>query len=217
MQLIIDRIKNHASKEYAEFSRRGLKIKSGYAAEDIVIGCSVKNLRIIARDIQKKINFDELIKLLQSRYHEARYLALIIMIYKFQHGDEKIVVENYLNNTKFINNWDLVDLSAYKIIGEYFDEDNIIFEKLSNSDDIWENRIAIVSTYSFIKKDCFNLTLRLCIKFINHEHYLIHKASGWMLREVGKRDKGILLDFLEKYSNKMPRIMLSYATEKLKL
>jgi 3-methyladenine DNA glycosylase AlkD len=129
---------------------------------------------------------------------------------------QKDIVQMYLDNTKFINNWGLVDISAHHIVGKYFHSDDKIFETLSDSNDLWENRIAIVATQTFIKQSNFELTLRLCKKFLKHTHHLIHKACGWMLREVGKKDESVLVDFLQKHHKNMPRIMLSYAKERLK-
>jgi 3-methyladenine DNA glycosylase AlkD len=137
------------------------------------------------------------------------------MVDKFKNEKEN-VARTYLDNIRFINNWDLVDMSAHYIIGEHFQSDDPIFEKLSLSENLWENRIAVVATYAFIKRNDFDLTLQLCAKFITHEHHLIHKACGWMLREVGKRDETVLINFLRERRKNMPRIMLSYARERIR-
>jgi 3-methyladenine DNA glycosylase AlkD len=161
----------------------------------------------------------DLLSLLTSEYHDGRALALMIMVRQFQIGDESMrrrIVDTHLSHTSFINSWDLVDISAHHIVGTYFLHDDPIFERLSDSDDLWENRIAVVATYAHIKRGNFDTTLRLCQKFLHHKHHLIHKACGWMLREIGKRNESILLDFLRKNHSSMPRIMLSYAKERLK-
>jgi 3-methyladenine DNA glycosylase AlkD len=196
-----------------------IQSENGYGRGDIVLGGRSPDLRKLSKKYCSLISSNDLLTLLQSKYHEARILALMIMVLKFQKGDEnmrKNIVQMYLGNTNFINNWDLVDISSYHIIGAYFKPTDIIFEQLSNSENLWENRIAIVATYAFIKQNYFDLTLRLCEKFIKHDHHLIHKACGWMLREIGKRDENILINFLRRRYSTMPRIMLSYAKEKIK-
>jgi 3-methyladenine DNA glycosylase AlkD len=145
-------------------------------------------------------------------------LALMIMVLRFQNGDaetKKRIVDIYLDNIRYVNNWSLVDVSSYHIIGEYFSSRDSIFEELSCSDNLWENRIAIVATFAFIKRNDFSLTIKLCEKFMNHKHHLIHKACGWMLREVGKRNETTLVNFLRQNREEMPRIMFSYAKERL--
>jgi 3-methyladenine DNA glycosylase AlkD len=216
---IIEEIKSNSSENYAKFHRKMIQSEKGYGKGDLVIGCSMPNLRRIAQKHNFRLSLKNLSELIQSQYHEARTLALIIMINKFHTGDEplrKSIVEIYLDNIKFINNWDLVDISSSHIIGAYFKIEDPIFERLSTSNSLWENRISIVSTHAFIKQNNFDLTLRLCERFMKHEHHLIHKACGWMLREIGKRNESVLLNFLRKYHAEMPRIMFSYAKERLK-
>jgi 3-methyladenine DNA glycosylase AlkD len=216
---IVNEIKASSSEEYSIFCAKMLAVNDGYGKGDIVIGCRVPDLRKIAKRHSMTVAMKDVIKLLHSEIHEIRLVALMIMVSKFENSDvnlRKKIVNLYLANTKYINNWDLVDLSCYKIVGAYFEESDEIFWKLANSLLLWDNRIAIVSTYFFIKKDSFNLTLKLAERFLNHEHHLIHKACGWMLREVGKRNETVLVAFLRKHRANMPKIMLSYAKERLK-
>jgi 3-methyladenine DNA glycosylase AlkD len=216
---IIDEIKNNASGEHAAFHRRMIQSDDGYGKGDIVIGCRIPTLRKIAKKYCDEMTLENLLQLLRSKYHEVRSLALMLMVQKFQFGDEKIkkqIIDMYLTNTQFINNWDLVDMSSYRIVGVYFEDSDQIFDMLSSSQDLWENRIAIVATLAFIKSNKFDTALRLCEKFMKHDHHLIHKACGWMLREVGKRNENILVDFLRQHHRHMPRIMQSYAKERLK-
>ncbi|MDR2646286.1 MAG: DNA alkylation repair protein [Holosporaceae bacterium] len=218
---IIAEIRNNASEDYAIFHRKLIRAENGYGKGDIVIGCRVPLLRKISQKYCDDVSTDDLLKLLRSEYHEARALALIIMLCRFRQGKDDAsrhkIVDMYLSNTKFINNWDLVDISCSYIIGVYFPSNDPIFEKLSESSNLWENRIAMVSTHNFIRQNDFVLTLRLCEKFMKHQHHLIHKACGWMLREIGKRNEKTLIAFLSKHHKRMPRIMLSYANERLKM
>ena len=126
----------------------------------------------------------------------------------------KIICDLYLNNLEYINNWDLIDYSAPHIVAPNVKNEVLI--RLSDSDYLWANRVAMVSTIYFIKRDDYSLALEFAKKYINHNHHLMHKAAGWMLREIGKRDEGVLRAFLEQYSDSMPAIMKSYAKEKLR-
>ena len=161
----------------------------------------------------------EVEKLLQSKYHESRFVALVILVDKFERGNKatkEAVYNFYLNHTQRINNWDLVDVSSYKIVGSWLlDKDRAILYDLAKSTWLWDQRIAIVSTMAFIRNHEFEDTLRLSEYFLTHTHHLIHKACGWMLREVGKRNKATLTQFLNNYAPQMPRMMLRYSIEKL--
>ena len=149
---------------------------------------------------------------MNSKEHEARLVGLLILTYK---SLDKNVFEFYLKNIKNVNNWDLVDLTSHKIIGEYLlDKDKKILYNLAKSNNLWERRIAIVSTYAFIKENKFEDTLKISEILINDKHDLIHKAVGWMLREIGKRNFEKEEEFLNKYYKVMPRTMLRYAIEK---
>jgi 3-methyladenine DNA glycosylase AlkD len=160
----------------------------------------------------------EAIKLLQSRWHESRLLALMILARKHERGDEKErdeIYRLYLANTNRINNWDLVDTSAPAIVGAHLlARDRAPLYSLAKSISLWERRIAIISTHYFIRRGDFADTLRIAEILLDDPHELIHKACGWMLREVGKRDQHVLERFLRKHASRMPRTMLRYAIER---
>lgn len=177
----------------------------------------------VQRGIAKKyrdLNLKDLQELLSSNIHEHRLVSLLILIFKYKKADEvgkKEIVDLYLKKTKNINNWDLVDLSAGYIVGDYlfqFKKDRSILYKLAKSNSFWERRIAIVSTFAFIKNNFFEDTISISKILLNDPHDLIHKAAGWMIREVGKRDKKTEEEFLKAHYKKMPRTMLRYAIEK---
>jgi len=199
----------------ARFFKTG---KGEYGEGDVFWGITVPEQRAIAK-MHTDASLDDIKKLLHDPVHECRLTALLILVqqYSKSSGDaQKNIAEFYLSNAEKINNWDLVDLTASKILGHYlFDKDRAILYKLAESTSLWEQRIAVVSTYHFIKNMDFGDTLSLCEKLINHKHDLIHKATGWMLREAGKRDLKVLTGFLDKHCKSMPRTMLRYAIEKL--
>ncbi|MBI2232868.1 MAG: DNA alkylation repair protein [Candidatus Aenigmarchaeota archaeon] len=191
--------------------------KGQYGEGDIFLGLQVPQSREIANKYITA-NFTTIKKLLQSKIHEHRLVALLILVEKFRKADEKnrkLIVDFYLKNTNFINNWDLVDLSADKIPGEYlFDKEKSLLYKLAKSKNLWEKRIAIVSTFAFIKKNRFKETFKITRLLLEDKHDLIHKACGWMLREVGKRNQKEEEKFLRQHYKKMPRTMLRYAIER---
>ena len=207
-----------ADPAIAEHSRRFFKTGEGeYAQGDRFIGLRVPVLRKQAKEF-KAIELTEVQKLLNSEIHEVRLCALFILILQYNSGDadqQAIIYHFYLNNTHNINNWDLVDSSAYKILGEYLaDKDRRVLYELCESENLWERRIAIIATLQFIKSDQYADTLKLAKRLLNDNHDLIHKAVGWMLREVGNRNVEVEQQFLNKYSKTMPRTMLRYAIEK---
>ncbi|HEY1080062.1 MAG TPA: DNA alkylation repair protein, partial [Bdellovibrio sp.] len=158
--------------------------------------------------------------LLRSKIHEERLIALLILVARFKKGDaseQKKIFDLYIKNTNFINSWDLVDTSAEHIVGAYlFDKSRKLLSDLVKSEDLWQRRIGMMSTFHFIKKGESKEALRFAKTLIRDEHDLIHKASGWMLREVGKRvSEKDLRKFLDQHADKMPRTMLRYAIEKL--
>lgn len=191
--------------------------KGEYGEGDIFYGIKVP----VTRKIAKKYNdlsFNDLKILSSSKVHEERLAAGLIMVEKFNKADEEQkekIFNFYIKNKKGINNWDLVDLTAPKIIGNYLLErdKNILFE-LAQSENIWDRRISIISTLTFIKKNRFDETLKIAQLLLNDKHDLIHKAVGWMLREIGKINQEIEIEFLMKYYKQMPRTMLRYAIEK---
>lgn len=203
----------------AEFLPYFFKTGEGeYAQGDKFIGVVVPDQRSVAKKYYKEASLDDVQKLLDSPIHEHRLTGLFILTYKFEKAKEverEIIYNFYLKNTKAINNWDLVDCSAHKIVGQYLiDKDRSILYKLAKSKNLWEQRIAILSTFAFIRVKDFEDCLNLAEGFLTHKHDLIHKAVGWMLREVGKKDELVLVSFLNPNYQKMPRTMLRYAIEK---
>jgi len=217
-------LKKFSSREKSKVLSRFFKTGKGeYAEGDKFIGVVVPDQRMIAKKFFRSVALDEITALLQSNIHEHRLTALFLLIMKYNValGEEskKNIVDIYLSNRKFINNWDLVDLSAEKILGDYlynFDKPRKMIYDFAKDDHLWTQRIAILTTFYFIRKNDFNDTLRIAKIFLDHEHDLIHKASGWMLREIGKRDFSVEYDFLQKHYKRMPRTMLRYAIEKFK-
>jgi len=194
--------------------------KGQYAEGDKMLCVSVPDQREIAKKYFADSKLRDVEKLLESKYHEDRLTGLIILTFKMKKADEKEqkkIVDFYLKHLDRVNNWDLVDLSCYKILGNYLlDKPHDILYKLAKKNHLWSQRVAMVSTFTFIRQNQFTDTLKLAKIFLDHKHDLMHKATGWMLREVGKRDEQVLRDFLSKYSSKMPRVMFRYSTEKLK-
>lgn len=193
--------------------------EGGYGEGDLFIGLNVPNQRKLAKKYFKEISLEETESLLHDKYHECRLTALFILINKYQtlknNNDRKIIFDLYLRNTKYINNWDLVDASADKILGHYlFDRDKSILYNLSKSTSLWEQRISIIATFYFIRNKRFEETLEIAKILLNHKHDLIHKAVGWMLREIGNRDFKTEYDFLKQHYKDMPRTMLRYSIEK---
>lgn len=191
--------------------------KGSYGEGDVFVGIPVPKTRSIAKQYVH-VAPEDVLPLLSDSIHECRLLALLIWVAQFPKSNEvrrKEIFELYMSNTDKINNWDLVDLSAYQIVGEYLkDKDRTPLYRLAESGCLWEQRISIVATWTYIRAGRFEDTLCLTDKLLQHPHDLIQKAVGWMLREVGKRDKSVLLNFLESRYKVMPRTMLRYAIEK---
>jgi 3-methyladenine DNA glycosylase AlkD len=191
--------------------------KGQYGEGDVFLGIPVPAQRKLAKTYGK-LPLPELQELLSSQIHEHRLTALLILIAQYRTADQAKkdeIYQFYLTNIEYVNNWDLVDISAPKIIGEHLrDRDTRILDKLANSTSVWERRIAILSTFTFIRNDEFTEALRISELLVHDAHDLIHKAVGWMLREIGKRDQAVEERFLQKYSAQMPRTMLRYAIEK---
>lgn len=206
------------NKEIAEHSQRFFKTGRGeYGEGDKFLGIRVPALRKLARKYSG-ISIDEVTQLLKSQFHEKRLLSLIMLVNIFKRAneeDKKNIYTFYLDNTKFINNWDLVDCSAEHIVGAYLrGVDKKPLYNLVKSNSLWERRISIMSTFHFIKHNEFTDSLRISEILLHDEEDLIHKAVGWMLREIGKRDIEVEEEFLMKYYRGMPRTMLRYAIEK---
>lgn len=209
-----------ASPEGAEKALYFFKVGEGeYAQGDQFLGIRNPQLRELVK-AHKTIPLEQIVTLLSSPYHEARHLALMLMVYQYERCKSTAlrdtIVKAYLDNTKFINNWDLVDGSCYKILGHHLDQkERTVLHQLSQSDSVWERRISIVSTYYFIKNSDFNDTFTIAEKLLNDQHDLIHKAVGWMLKEVGKRNEAQLTRFLDAHYQTMARTTLRYSIEKL--
>jgi 3-methyladenine DNA glycosylase AlkD len=188
-----------------------------YGEGDKFLGLRVPALRRLARNYAE-LSRDDVLRMLASPWHEERLLALVIMVDAYESGDaaeRRLVHADYLANTRYINNWDLVDASAGGIVGAHLEAGNIsLLARLARSKDMWERRIAIVSTFYFIKRGELGPTLIIAELLLHDSHDLIHKAVGWMLREVGKRDRKVLDGFLREHYHGMPRTMLRYAIER---
>jgi 3-methyladenine DNA glycosylase AlkD len=202
----------------ATHSLRFFKTGPGqYGEGDKFLGLTVPQMRKLVRKYRALGDHDAL-ELLASPWHEERLVALLLLVDGYKRGDEdrrRRIHRAYLANARWINNWDLVDASAEHVVGPHLDANEIaLLERLARSKNIWERRIAIVSTFHFIKHNEFRPTLRIATMLLTDSHDLIHKAVGWMLREVGKRDRKTLDAFLKKHYRKMPRTMLRYAIER---
>jgi len=211
-------LRNLVDFEKANILQRFFKTGKGqYGEGDIFLGVVVPKTRFISKKYIE-ISLPEVKNLLYSKIHEERLCALFILVNKFEKAEEierKKIFDFYIKNIKKINNWDLVDLSAPKIVGKYLlNKPKKVLYDLSISKNMWERRVAIISTFEFIKNNKFQDTLKIAQILIGDKHDLIHKAVGWMLREVGKRDIVTEESFLKKYYKRMPRTMLRYAIEK---
>jgi len=211
-------MKTLADRKVAETMQWFFKTRKGdYGEGDIFIGLKVPIQRKLASEF-KDLSLDEIKELLISSIHEERLISLFILIDKYQKTDEKgkkVIFKFYLKHRKDINNWDLVDISAPKIIGRYLlEKDKSILFKFAVSKNLWERRIAILSTQEFIKNNNYKPTLQLAKMLIKDKQDLIHKAVGWMLREVGKKDITLEENFLKVHYKEMPRTMLRYAIER---
>ena len=188
--------------------------KGQYGEGDKFLGVTVPNIRDVAKEFSS-VSFNVIEELIHSPWHEMRMCALLILVNNSKKEVTKDAFEFYLSQTKHINNWDLVDLSAPQIVGKYLlNENRNILYKLSESNLLWDNRIAIVSTLTFIRNNDLDDTFKLSLKMMQHKHDLMHKSIGWMLREAGKRDTKRLYDFVNEYKTIMPRTMLRYSIEK---
>ncbi|MFK7892978.1 MAG: DNA alkylation repair protein [Granulosicoccus sp.] len=212
------RLRELANPVVAEQSKRFFKTGSGeYAEGDRFMGIPVPALRAQVK-YYASLPLCDIAKLIRSPFHEERFFALILLVRQMEKstsGQHSAIFEFYLNHTQHINNWDLVDCSAYKIVGVYlFDKSRGPLYRLAESSSMWERRIAIISTLHFIKNGEFQDTLKLSEILLRDEKDLMHKAVGWMLREVGNRDRATEQAFLKRHYKTMPRTMLRYAIEK---
>jgi len=220
VELVKQELKGYIDDEKAAFLPRFFKaFKGGYGEGDQFLGIVVPLQRKVARKYYKKISLEEIESLLKEPVHEYRLTALLMLVNKFEKAtdepERKAIVDTYLNNLESVNNWDLVDLSAPNILGAFlFDKDKSILYKMARTPDLWKQRIAILSTFYFIKQGRYDDTLKIAEILLTHEHDLIQKAVGWMLREIGKRDFRVEYDFLKLNYRIMPRTMLRYAIER---
>ena len=211
-------LQSMADPEKARIMQRFFKTGPGqYGEGDVFIGVMVPDSRLAAKKFGE-LPLGEVKALLDSGVHEERLVALLILVQKYVRAFDKEkeeIVKFYLGNIKQVNNWDLVDLSAPGILGAHLmDRDRRLLHRLAKSDSVWERRIAIVATLHFIKNYDFADTLRIAEALLRDSHDLIHKATGWMLREVGKRDRAAEEAFVARHCRSMPRTMLRYAIER---
>ncbi|MFA5764160.1 MAG: DNA alkylation repair protein [archaeon] len=225
-------LNKYANKEKAKILQNFFKTnKGGYGEGDKFIGVQIPIIRKIAKEYPN-LTLKENLELLNSEIHEERMISTLNLVNQFEiakrlndEKKQKEIYEFYIKNSTKFNNWDFVDLSAPRIVGQYLldkKHERKIMYKLSSSnkkgkngfDYLWEKRIAIISTFTFIKNNEFDDTLKLAKIYLNENHNLMHKATGWMLREIGKRDKQVLCNFLDKHYKEMPRTMLRYSIEK---
>lgn len=216
------------SPEKAAFLSRFFKTGKGqYAEGDVFVGVSNPEVRAMAKKYDS-LSLANIETLLHDPIHEIRLLALVMMVNRFEKASRKSqqvwtdnqfvrkeIFEMYLRNLEFINNWDLVDVSCHKIVGAYLlDKDRDMLYDMASRPHLWTQRVAMVSTFWFIRHRQVNDTYQLAERLLNHPHDLMHKAVGWMLREAGKRDEGVLEDFLQTHIRQMPRTALRYAIER---
>ena len=212
------RIKEESNRQQAKSLQWLFKTGAGeYGEGDVFAGIKMPVQRKIAKEF-KNLYSDDIKELLGSKIHEERMIGLLILQSKYEKGDEKEkekVFKFYIRNRKRINNWDLVDISAPKIIGEHLlERDKKLLYEFARSKNLWERRIAILSTFTFIRVGKFETTFKISDLLSKDDHDLIHKAVGWMLREIGKKDLNAEEKFLKPRYKKMPRTMLRYAIEK---
>ncbi|HUJ17880.1 MAG TPA: DNA alkylation repair protein [Nitrospirota bacterium] len=218
IEKIQKRLRQFASREKAKVLRGFFKTGPGeYGEGDLFLGVAVPDIRKVAKEFCNT-PLNDVLKLLSSQHHEERLLALLMLTQVFDEGDESLkrkIFGLYLGNTRFINNWDLVDISAPNIVGAWLvGRSRKPLHSLANSRDLWKRRISILSTLAFIRQNDFNDALMISRILLTDKHDLIHKAVGWMLREIGKRDRRVEEEFLMRHYRHMPRTMLRYAIER---
>ena len=219
MNLLLSEMLVHADPSQVEGLSRFFKTAPGqYGEGDKFLGIKVPVTRDVVKRCWRQVGFDDLAECLASEYHEVRLAGLLALVQVFSHEKPKrqACVDFYLAHTDRINNWDLVDLSCYPLLGEWLlDKDrSILYELARNGKTIWEQRIGIVSTMTFVRHGQIDDTFAIADILLHHPHDLIHKAIGWLLREAGKRDKTALVDYLKPRAATMPRTALRYAVEK---
>jgi 3-methyladenine DNA glycosylase AlkD len=219
LQQLIKEIKRHSSRKkskiYAGFFKTGI---GEYSEGDVFLGVPMPEQRKLAQKYVD-LKFGNIKELIYSKYHEHRMIGWLIMVYKYKvakNVEKKKIIDFYIKHRHRCNNWDLIDCTADKLLGKHIiNRDKSILYSLAKSDSLWGRRIAIIATFEFIKNKKFDDTKKIAEILLNDKHDLIHKAVGWMLREMGKRDEKQLIKFLNKHYRKMPRTMLRYAIERL--
>lgn len=211
-------LRSLANPDIAAHSQRFFKTGKGeYGEGDRFLGVRVPLIRRQVRQ-HRDAPLHVIMSILRSRWHEERLFAVLAMVDRYARGDDntrKIIFDNYLANLRYVNNWDLVDGSAHLIVGPWLESGSRKrLYRMAKSRNLWERRVAIMSTYHFIRQNDFSDTLAIAELLLHDEHDLIHKAVGWMLRETGNRDKKVEVEFLQGCYKKMPRTMLRYAIEK---
>jgi 3-methyladenine DNA glycosylase AlkD len=221
MSTILIDLHKMANKQKSQLLARFFKTGEGeYGEGDVFWGITMPQIRSVIKNYYRDLTLSEVQKLLDNEVHEVRMAGVLTLVYKYERqadlNEQKAIYNFYLKNAKRINNWDLVDVTCPHIMGAYLlNNDRAILYKLVKSKNLWERRMSILATAWFIREKQYADTLKLAELLLTDKHDLIHKAVGWMLREVGKRDVDILRKFLEKYAKVMPRVMLRYAIEKL--
>ncbi len=213
-----NRLRKLGSREKAAIAQRFFKTGPGeYGEGDVFLGVRAPEMRKLAREFQD-LPLPEVRKLLRSEIHEERSLALLILVRIYPRGDakeQKRLYEFYMDHLRFVNNWDLVDLSAEHVVGAFLrDRSRKPLYRLARSKNLWERRVSVLATFHYIKRNEFSETLKIAKILLSDEEDLIHKAVGWMLREVGKRDPAVEEEFLKEHYRTMPRTMLRYAIER---
>lgn len=220
MNTLLDELKSAGNSEKSAFLPRFFKTGPGeYGEGDQFLGVTVPQQRAIAKRYFQQLSIQEFADLIKSPFHEVRLTTLLMLVYRYEktksEEGQKELVEFYLSNLDFVNNWDLVDSSCYQILGHfYWKKDKSLFYELADSGHLWRQRVAMISSNFWIKKGEFADALALAEKLKNHPHDLMHKAVGWMLREIGNRDFEVELEFLKKHYLAMPKTALRYAIEK---
>ncbi len=216
---VINALKTLATEDRRKTNEWFFKTGKGeYGYGDIFLGVTAPDLRGIAKKFSQEISLQELTELIRSPIHEVRLCALIILVNKYKKEDSDKIYRYYLKHLNSVNNWDLVDTSAPHIVGDYLNknpEKSKILLEFSRSENLWIRRISIVSTFTFIKNNEFNTTLEIAKLLLNDDHDLIHKAVGWMLREIYKRDEVLIKRFLRQNYAQIPRTTLRYAIERM--
>ena len=216
---VVNALKLIATEERRKVNEWFFKTGKGeYGYGDIFLGVTAPEIRRIAKKFSQEISLQELTELIRSPIHEVRLCALIILVNKYKKEDSDKIYQYYMDHLTAINNWDLVDTSAPHIVGDYLyknPEKSKILLEFSHSENLWIRRISIVSTFAFIKNNEFKKTLEIAKLLLNDDHDLIHKAVGWMLREIYKRDEDLIKRFLRQNYAQIPRTTLRYAIERM--